>query len=300
MSLKEEGKVHTQKKEKNKKIVLLIDAENIHSIFAAQIMQYIDKLGNIVVKRIYGDWQSSCIKNWKKPALFYSITPCQQFSITHPHSKTKNTTDIALIIDAMTLLYEKDIDIFCIVSSDSDFYTLVRTLREKNKQVIGFGSTQVNENYKNAFNEFIILQDKKVTQANRQQSPKSVPQVEEKIKKNKDMQKSSKQQKNASKTGIKERNKQKKDSFLKEDAILQAKIKVYLLSLLDNKTQKDNSCNGQFLFDKLREHNIYKYGIAIDSYKLFLQYLQTILSDKKYTLQIKNAHGLIYKIENNI
>ena len=109
MSLKEEEKVHTQKKEKNKKIVLLIDAENIHSIFAAQIMQYIDKLGNIVVKRIYGDWQSSCIKNWKKPALFYSITPCQQFSITHPHSKTKNTTDIALIIDAMTLLYEKDI-----------------------------------------------------------------------------------------------------------------------------------------------------------------------------------------------
>ena len=210
MSLKEEEKVHTQKKEKNKKIVLLIDAENIRSIFAAQIMQYIDKLGNIVVKRIYGDWQSSCIKNWKKPALFYSITPCQQFSITHPHSKTKNTTDIALIIDAMTLLYEKDIDIFCIVSSDSDFYTLVRTLREKNKQVIGFGSTQVNENYKNAFNEFIILQDKKVTQTNRQQIPKSaVPQVEEKFRKNKDIQKSYKQQKNVSKTDIKERKKQK-------------------------------------------------------------------------------------------
>lgn len=296
MSLKEEKKVHTQKKEKNKKIVLLIDAENIHSIFAAQIMQYIDKLGNIVVKRIYGDWQSSCIKNWKKPALFYSITPCQQFSITHPHSKTKNTTDIALIIDAMTLLYEKDIDIFCIVSSDSDFYTLVRTLREKNKQVIGFGSTQVNENYKNAFNEFIILQDKKVTQTNRQQIPKSaVPQVEEKFRKNKDIQKSYKQQKNASKTDIKERKKQKEDSFLKEDSILQAKIKVYLLSLLDNKTQKENSCNGQLLFDKLREHNMYKHGIAIDSYKLFLQYLQTILSDKKYTLQIKDAHALIYK-----
>lgn len=318
MNLKNEATVKEQPN-----IVLLIDAENIHSKFAKEIFDYIDKLGNVVLKRIYGDWQCDCIKSWKDPVLFYNITPCQQFSITNSQNKTKNSTDIALIIDAMTFLYEKDIDIFCIVSSDCDFYTLVRTLREKNKKVIGFGGVQVNENYKNSFDTFITLQEckgikvnsasqklqTKLTTSTKQATQTSKTTSSQQTKsgnKKKNVCNSSSgggnassthSNKTASKMQKNSLQQEKMDSFLKENSPLQTKIKVYILSILDRNTKNGQVCDGQILFDKLLKHEEYNAAIQIDSYKLFVHYLQNLLKNSKYTLVLKQEKALISKIK---
>ena len=111
---------------------LLIDAENVSAKYIKPILTELSKYGNITYKRIYGDWTSTQHSSWKDELLKNSITPIQQFSYT----QGKNATDSAMIIDAMDILYTKDVDGFCIVSSDSDFTRLVSRLRESGKMVI--------------------------------------------------------------------------------------------------------------------------------------------------------------------
>lgn len=105
---------------------LLIDADNVSARYIKPILTELSKYGNITYKRIYGDWTNTQHSSWKDE-LKNSITPIQQFSYT----QGKNSTDSAMIIDAMDILYAKDVDGFCIVSSDSDFTRLVSRLREK-------------------------------------------------------------------------------------------------------------------------------------------------------------------------
>ena len=138
----------------NNKIALLIDADNTS---AKYIKTIIDELtlnyGVLSLKRVYGDWTNECLKPWKSVMLEYSLTPMQQFSYT----SGKNSTDSAMIIDAMDILYTKEIDTFCLATSDSDFTKIASRLRESGKLVVGMGRSQTPKAFISACNEFKYL-----------------------------------------------------------------------------------------------------------------------------------------------
>ena len=140
--------------EKVNNVAVLIDAENMNAACAKQIFDEASNYGNIVVKRIFADWSKASVKNWRDEVNRYSMTAVQQFEV----QPRKNTIDIALIIQALIILFEKDVDVFCIAAGDSDYTRLVRELRERNKTVIGLGGRNVNQSFVNAFNEFIYLE----------------------------------------------------------------------------------------------------------------------------------------------
>ena len=118
-----------------KKYAVLIDSDNVSPRYIKTIIDEITKTGVPTVKRIYGDWTTSEKQSWKNMLLEYALTPVQQYSYT----TGKNSTDSAMIIDAMDLLYTGNLDGFCLVSSDSDFTKLATRLREAGKTVIGMG-----------------------------------------------------------------------------------------------------------------------------------------------------------------
>ena len=126
---------------KNKVIAMLIDAENISHKKLEPIIEKIYKYGKITVRRIYGDWTNHSMKNWNEELLKFSFRPIQKFKYT----KSKNSSDIALVIDAMDILYSKNVDCFVLVSSDSDFTGLTSRIRESNLTVIGVGEKKTPE-----------------------------------------------------------------------------------------------------------------------------------------------------------
>ena len=119
----------------DKNIAVLIDADNVSDKYIKYIFDEISNHGIPTIKRIYGDWTKPQLSSWKSVLLKYSITPIQQYSYT----TGKNSTDAALIIDAMDILYSNNVDGFCIVSSDSDFTRLAARLRESGMFVVGMG-----------------------------------------------------------------------------------------------------------------------------------------------------------------
>ncbi len=121
--------------QQERKIAVLIDADNVSRKYIKYILDEVSNHGVPTTKRIYGDWTQPQLASWKEPLLEYSITPIQQYGYT----TGKNATDSALIIDAMDILYSGSVDGFCIVSSDSDFTRLAARLREAGKFVLGMG-----------------------------------------------------------------------------------------------------------------------------------------------------------------
>ena len=139
--------------DKELKIAVLIDAENVSSKYVNIILQEASSLGNLIYKRIYGNWTTSLLNSWKKELLDNAIQPIQQYSNT----TGKNSSDSALIIDAMDLLYQKNLDAFCIVSSDSDFTRLASRLRESEMYVMGMGEKKTPRAFISACNKFVYL-----------------------------------------------------------------------------------------------------------------------------------------------
>lgn len=140
------------------KLVVLIDADNASPNIIYGLMAEIAKYGTAHVKRIYGDWTSPNLKGWKDILLEHALQPIQQFGYT----KGKNSTDSAMIIDAMDLLYSGRFDGFCIVSSDSDFTRLASRIREGGLNVYGFGEKKTPKPFISVCDKFIfteILQD---------------------------------------------------------------------------------------------------------------------------------------------
>lgn len=135
------------------RLAVLIDAENISSKYVKTILDEASNNGNIIYKRIYGDWTSTQMASWKNIILDNSIQPIQQYSYT----AGKNASDSAMIIDAMDLLYEGRVEGFCIVSSDSDFTRLASRLRESEIFVIGMGELKTPKSFINACNKFSYL-----------------------------------------------------------------------------------------------------------------------------------------------
>jgi uncharacterized LabA/DUF88 family protein len=137
-----------------KKLVVLIDADNASPNIVKELFQEVAKYGIATVRRAYGDWTGSHLKGWKEVLLSYAIQPIQQFGYTIG----KNSTDSALIIDAMDLLYTRTFDGFCIVSSDSDFTRLASRIREAGLTVYGFGEGKTPKPFISACDKFIFTE----------------------------------------------------------------------------------------------------------------------------------------------
>jgi uncharacterized protein (TIGR00288 family) len=134
-----------------KTIALLIDCDNAKASAIYGIMDELSKTGRTNIRHAYGNWK--CETGWEDELHPFAIQPIQQF----PYTKGKNATDLAMTIDAMDLLYNEQIDVFAIVSSDSDFTPLVMKLRSKGKSVIGFGESKTPAAFIAACDSFIYI-----------------------------------------------------------------------------------------------------------------------------------------------
>ena len=166
-----------------RKIAVLIDAENASMKSLGSILTELSKHGRIITKRAYGDWSSKHLTNWAKTMNELVIQPIQQFSYT----QGKNSSDAALIIDAMDLLYSEKFDAFALISSDSDFTKLASRLKESQIHVYGVGEKKTPPAFKNACDNFIYVEvlrqgdsedepSKKIATKTRAKVPKDISQ----------------------------------------------------------------------------------------------------------------------------
>ncbi|EIA08038.1 NYN domain-containing protein [Flavobacterium frigoris] len=139
---------------KELKLAVLIDADNVPYSNVKGMMEEITKYGTPTTKRIYADWTKPNAGGWKGVLLEHAITPIQQYSYT----VGKNSSDSAMIIDAMDLLYSDKVDGFCIVSSDSDFTRLAIRLRESGMKVIGIGEQKTPNSFIVACDRFVYIE----------------------------------------------------------------------------------------------------------------------------------------------
>ncbi len=136
------------------RLAVLIDADNVPYGDVGAMMEEIALYGTATIKRIYGDWTRPNLSGWKKNLLDNAITPIQQYSYTFG----KNSTDSAMIIDAMDILYSGKVDGFCLVSSDSDFTRLAIRLREAGMKVFGIGEKKTPSPFIVACDKFIYFE----------------------------------------------------------------------------------------------------------------------------------------------
>lgn len=135
------------------RFAVLIDADNVSVKYIKIILDEVSKDGIATYKRIYGDWTNPALVSWKSTLLDNSVLPIQQYSYT----TGKNSTDSAMIIDAMDILYSGQVDGFCLVSSDSDFTRLAARLRESGMTVVGMGESKTPNSFIAACNKFKYL-----------------------------------------------------------------------------------------------------------------------------------------------
>ncbi|MFO7447183.1 MAG: NYN domain-containing protein [Ignavibacteriaceae bacterium] len=136
------------------RFAVLIDGDNIPSAYVKEMMEEIAKYGNPTIKRIYADWTKPSLSKWKNVLLENAITPVQQYGYT----TGKNSTDSAMIIDAMDILYSAKVNGFCLVSSDSDFTRLATRLREAGITVFGIGEKKTPQPFIVACDKFIYIE----------------------------------------------------------------------------------------------------------------------------------------------
>lgn len=135
------------------RVALLIDADNSPSSKIDLILNELSTFGETNIRRAYGNWKKSELKGWEEVLHENAIRPMQQFDYT----KGKNASDMAMVIDALELLYTDQPDAFGIVSSDADFTPLVMHLRAKGAAVYGFGAQKTPEPFVNACSRFLYL-----------------------------------------------------------------------------------------------------------------------------------------------
>ena len=139
---------------KDQRLAVLIDADNVPYANIREMLEEVAKNGTPTIKRIYADWTKPTVSGWKNVLLEHAITPIQQYSYT----TGKNSSDSALIIDAMDILYSGKVDGFCIVSSDSDFTRLAIRLREAGMKVIGIGQKKTPLPFITACDKFVYIE----------------------------------------------------------------------------------------------------------------------------------------------
>ncbi len=137
------------------KLAVLIDADNASPKVAIGLFDEIARIGEASLRRIYGDFSGTRLKGWAEILSKHAILPYQQFAYT----QGKNSSDIALVIDAMDLLHSGRFDGFCLVSSDSDFTRLAARIREQGADVYGIGQAKTPESFRQACTRFIYTEN---------------------------------------------------------------------------------------------------------------------------------------------
>ena len=140
--------------ERDLRLAVLIDADNAPRSALGDVMAEVAVYGTPTIKRIYGDWTTPNLASWKPLLLENAITPVQQYGYT----TGKNSTDSAMIIDAMDILYTGQVDGFVLVSSDSDFTRLAIRLREAGKKVYGMGEKKTPNPFIVACDTFVYIE----------------------------------------------------------------------------------------------------------------------------------------------
>ena len=141
--------------EKEQKIALLIDCDNVSYKAINGVLNELAKYGVVNIRRAYGDWKSPNLQGWEGNLHPFAITPIQQFAYT----KSKNATDAAMIIDAMDLLYGHDLDGFALMTSDCDFTPLVMRVLTSGLKVYGFGEQKTPMPFIKACSQFIFVEN---------------------------------------------------------------------------------------------------------------------------------------------
>jgi len=139
--------------EPKQKIALFIDADNAPANKFEDILSEVAKYGVVTIRRAYGNWKAPSLKPWEDLLHEYAIQPVQQYDLT----KGKNASDIALVIDAMDVMYTRNIDVMCFVSSDCDFTPMVTRALAEGKVVLGFGERKTPAAFVNACSKFLFL-----------------------------------------------------------------------------------------------------------------------------------------------
>lgn len=138
----------------DKKVALLIDADNAQSSKIEAIIKDASTYGRIVIKRAYGNWSKKALAPWEKEIKRFAISAIQQFDF----ASGKNSSDMAMTIDAMELLHTGIYDYFVLVSSDSDFTSLAIHIHESGVYVVGYGKQGTTESFRNACDEFVYVE----------------------------------------------------------------------------------------------------------------------------------------------
>lgn len=141
--------------EPKQKIALFIDADNAPASKFEDVLSEVAKYGVVTIRKAYGNWKSPFLKPWEDLLNEFAIQPIQQYDLT----KGKNASDIALVIDAMDVMYTKDIDVMCFVSSDCDFTPMVTRALAEGKVVLGFGERKTPAPFVNACSKFLFLDE---------------------------------------------------------------------------------------------------------------------------------------------
>ncbi len=146
--------LHVRMDEGSRSLAMLVDGDNISHNQIKTIIDEASRHGKLKIRRVYGDWTKPNLTQWKEAANLNAIRQVQQSNYT----KGKNSTDGALIIDAMRMLYEKKVDGFCIVSSDGDYAGLAIELHEQGKFVLGIGNKETPPPLVNACDQFTHIE----------------------------------------------------------------------------------------------------------------------------------------------
>ncbi|WP_317929809.1 NYN domain-containing protein [Halioxenophilus sp. WMMB6] len=156
--------------ENRQKIALFIDADNAPASKFEDVLSEVAKYGVVTIRKAYGNWKSPTLRPWEELLHEYAIQPVQQYDLT----KGKNASDIALVIDAMDVMYTKDIDVMCFVSSDCDFTPMVTRALAEGKVVLGFGERKAPMPFVNACSKFLFLDQADSVEEKSVSKPKNI------------------------------------------------------------------------------------------------------------------------------
>ncbi|TGN63942.1 NYN domain-containing protein [Nocardioides eburneiflavus] len=135
------------------RIAVMIDADNTRPAYADEVLGEVAKYGDPTIRRVYGDWTNPHLTQWARKLNRLGLRAMHQ----NAYTSGKNSTDLALVIDAMDLLYDGNVEAFALVTSDSDFTSLAHRLRESGKRVYVLGENKAPESLRNACDKFIDL-----------------------------------------------------------------------------------------------------------------------------------------------
>lgn len=152
------------------KIAVFIDADNAPAKKIDKVLSELARYGVVNIRKAYGNWKNQNLKPWEDVLHEFAIQPIQQFDLT----KGKNATDMALVIDVMDILYTKDVDVICLVSSDCDFTPLVTRALADGKFVIGFGERKAPDAFVNSCSRFLYLDDEQEEEVPLQKQTKNL------------------------------------------------------------------------------------------------------------------------------